>query len=140
MFLLVSRMWTLVFNVHIFECLIGHPLGINPKWRVTQNKQIATSKDTMKDCQLEGNFFCLRNKLVYPNKNNKMIKLDCSPSNMIYSTCCANKIYKITYPWQSSWIFINHITLHSKEFFVVMSQEMDFSWLREGNLLGTFLL
>ena len=61
--------------------------------RVTQNKDIATSKDTMKDCQPEEKFYCLKNKLTYPNKHSKLIFLhfpflnnersSFSPSNMI---------------------------------------------------------
>ena len=40
--------------------------------QVTQNKQIAASIDTMKDCQLEEKFCYLRNKLLYSNKNSKI--------------------------------------------------------------------
>ena len=29
-------------------------------------------------------------------------------------TCYANKIYKITYPWDLNGIITNHIALHSK--------------------------
>ena len=42
-------------------------------WPVTQNKQSTTSEDTMKDCQPEEKFCCLKNKLTYPNKNTKII-------------------------------------------------------------------
>ena len=43
--------------------------------RVTQNKGIATSKDTMKDCQPEEKLCCLKNQLTYPNKHSKLIFL-----------------------------------------------------------------
>ena len=42
---------------------------------MTQNKEIATSKDTMKDYRLEEKCPCLKNKLTYPNKHNKLIFL-----------------------------------------------------------------
>ena len=42
---------------------------------------------------------------------------------------CANKICKLNYPWQLSWIFTNHIALHAKYFFFVMSFGVDFGWL-----------
>ena len=35
--------------------------------RVTQNKKIATSKDTIKDYQPEEKICCLKNKLIDPN-------------------------------------------------------------------------
>ena len=43
--------------------------------KLTQNQQIATSKDMMKDCQSEYKFCCLKNKLIDPNKNSKIIFL-----------------------------------------------------------------
>ena len=42
--------------------------------RVTQDQEIATSKDMMEDCQSES--FCyLKNQLIYPNENSKTIFL-----------------------------------------------------------------
>ena len=32
----------------------------------------------------------------------------------MYSTCCANKTYKITYPWKG--VFIKRIALHENSF------------------------
>ena len=32
--------------------------------KITQTKQIETSKDTMKDCQPDDKFCCLKNKLI----------------------------------------------------------------------------
>ena len=43
--------------------------------RVTQNQQIATSKDMMKDYQSEEKVCHLKDKLIYPNKNSKTIFL-----------------------------------------------------------------
>ena len=43
--------------------------------RVTQNKEIATSKDTVKDCQPEEKFCCLKIKLTHPDKHKKLIFL-----------------------------------------------------------------
>ena len=61
---------------------------------------------------------------------------DCQSRDKLY----ANKIYKTTYPdpWE---IYLNlHIALHGKQFFVVMSKGLDFSWLSsDRTLLGSFL-
>ena len=43
--------------------------------RVTQNKQIATSKETMKDRQPEEKFSCAKKKSPYSNQNSKIIGL-----------------------------------------------------------------
>ena len=62
--------------------------------RATQNKQITTSKDKMKDCQLDDEInFVLLQKWCYMS---------------------ANKIYKVTYPWDLNWIVTNHIPLYAK--------------------------
>ena len=42
---------------------------------MTQNQQIAASKDMKKDYQSEEKFFYLKNKLIYPDKNSKIIFL-----------------------------------------------------------------
>ena len=60
--------------------------------RVNQNKQIR--KDKMKDFQLEDK------EISFSFKND--VK------------CCANKIHKITYPWNLNWTVTNHIALHAK--------------------------
>ena len=70
--------------------------------RVLQNKQIATSKDIMKDLEWVEKICYSKNELTYPNKISKIIllyvsfkmkKLVSFSLIVTCSMCCVNKIY-----------------------------------------------
>ena len=71
-----------------------------------------------------GEFFYLKNGLIYPNKKTEKNPLYFFKSELkncfapfTYSRCYINKIYMIIHSWELSWLFAKCIALHTKQCF-----------------------